>query len=130
MATILIEGDPGAIRWLWAELDERNYLSSEFTVIEIEWNALPAPDLLATCKNLLNWSYRRYHGISVMAWQCTLCDGLSPDSGEPETIVHAKGCPVPQVAAAIAKAEPKEIAPDAYPTAPVTDTASAPRQGE
>jgi len=69
-------------------------------------------DLLAACKNLLNWSDRRYHGISVIAWQCTLCDGLSPDSGGPETIIHAKGCPVPQVEAAIAKAEPKE-SPDA-----------------
>jgi len=46
MATLLIEGDPGAIHWLWAELDDRNYLRGEFRVREVEWNALAAPDLL------------------------------------------------------------------------------------
>jgi hypothetical protein len=61
-------------------------------------------DLLAACENLLNWSDRRYHGMSVLAWQCVLCHGLSPDSTGPEAIVHVEGCPVPQAEAAIAKA--------------------------
>lgn len=46
MATLLIEGDPGAIRSLCGELTSRNYLGSEFVVKEVEWNALAAPDLL------------------------------------------------------------------------------------
>lgn len=50
MTTILIEGDPGAIRGLYDELACRNYLTSDFVTGIVEINAFAAPDLLAACK--------------------------------------------------------------------------------
>ena len=40
MATLLIEGDPFAIDELWAELDRRDYLTSDFRWQVFMWDVL------------------------------------------------------------------------------------------
>jgi hypothetical protein len=36
MAKLIIDGDPGAIRWLRRELDQRSYLGSEYVVTVLD----------------------------------------------------------------------------------------------
>ena len=50
MSSLVIEGDPGAIRTLHDELIRRVYLGPEFTVGVVEYNALAVSDLVAACK--------------------------------------------------------------------------------
>ena len=40
MATLVIEGDPFAIGELWAELDRRDYLTSDFRWQVFMWDVL------------------------------------------------------------------------------------------